>query len=459
MGLTFNSAIFRAYDIRGIVGIDLDDALYTRLGQAIGTLLRGRGSDSIVVARDARLSSANFQTALIEGLRKSGCRVIDIGEAATPVMYFAVEQLGVDAGAIITASHNPPEFNGLKLRLSHPTYGSEPAPSTLIQELGQIALAQNFVEGVGHVTPHDVSADYIANVTKRLSFSHRRPKVVLDGGNGVAGPLALALYQALGLEVVPLFIEPDGTFPNHHPDPLKVENLQQLMVAVRTHGADLGIALDGDGDRLGVVDSDGQVVFADRYLIALATYELSRRKGPVVFDVKCSAVLPAAITALGGEPIMWKTGYTNLSAKMREVGALLGGELSGHTIIPTPGHSFDDGAFAGAYLLYALGQLGTTLRELLAPYPTPYSIAEDRIPFPEEFKFQAVDYVRAAFSQGYQVTEVDGVRVDFGDGWGLLRASNTEPVLTNRFEAQTIERAQAIRDLMMGVVEEFRSRL
>jgi phosphomannomutase len=228
---------------------------------------------------------------------------------------------------------------------------------------------------------------------------------------------------------------------------------------VRTYGADLGIALDGDGDRLGVVDSDGQVIFADRYLIALATYELGQRKGPVVFDIKCSAVLPAAISALGGEPVMWKSGYTNLSAKMREVGALLGGELSGHAIIPTPGHYFDDGAFAGAYLLYALDQLGTTLRELLAPYPTPYSVDEERIPFPEEFKFQAVDYVRAAFSQGYQVTEIDGVRVDFGDGWGLLRASNTEPVLTNRFEAQTMERAQTIRDLMMGVVEEFRSHL
>lgn len=459
MGLPLNLAIFRAYDIRGIVGIDLDDALYTQLGQAVGTMVRGRGGESIVVARDARLSSPSFQAALIEGLRKSGCRVIDIGEAATPVMYFAVEQLGADAGAIVTASHNPPEFNGLKLRLSHPTYGSEPAPSALIEELGRITLAQSFVEGVGQVTQHDVSADYIANVTKLLTFPHRRPRVVLDGGNGVAGPLALALYQALGLEVVPLFIEPDGTFPNHHPDPLKVENLQQLMVAVRTHGADLGIALDGDGDRLGVVDSDGQVVFADRYLIALATYELSQRKGPVVFDVKCSAVLPVAITALGGEPIMWKTGYTNLSTKMREVGALLGGELSGHTIIPTPGHYFDDGAFAGAYLLYALSQLGTTLRELLAPYPTPYSIDEGRIPFPEELKFQAIDYVRAAFSQGYQVTEVDGVRVDFEDGWGLLRASNTEPVLTNRFEAQTMERAQAIRDLMMGVVEEFRSHL
>jgi phosphomannomutase len=281
---------------------------------------------------------------------------------------------------------------------------------------------------------------------------------VLDGGNGVAGPVALQTFQALGLEVVPLFIEPDGTFPNHHPDPLKAANLQHLIAAVRDHGATLGIGLDGDGDRLGVVDGEGTIVFADRYLIALAAYYLARRKGPVIFDVKCSAVLPQAITALGGTPVMWKTGYTNLSAKMRELDAVVGGELSGHTIIPAPAHYYDDGAFAGAALLFALSQLGTTLRELLAPYPLPPSIDEGRIPFPEAHKFAVIEYVRERFS-GYNVSDVDGVRVDFDDGWGLLRASNTEPAITNRFEAQTMERAQALRDLMMGAVEEFRRRL
>ena len=245
---------------------------------------------------------------------------------------------------------------------------------------------------------------------------------------------------------------------NHHPDPLKPENLRHLIAAVRQHGATMGIGLDGDGDRLGVVDDEGTMVFADRYMIALATYYLGRHKGPVVFDVKCSAVLPQAIAALGGTPVMWKTGYTNLSAKMRELDAVVGGELSGHTIIPAQGHYFDDGAFAGAALLFALSQLGTTLRELLAPYPTPPSIDEGRIAFPEEHKFAAIEYVRERFS-AYNVTDVDGLRVDFDDGWGLLRASNTEPALTNRFEAQTMERAQAIRDLMMGAVDEFRRRL
>jgi phosphomannomutase len=459
MGLALNPTIFRAYDIRGVVGVDLDETIYTRLGQAVGTIMRGRGGRTVVVARDARLSSPAFQAALIAGLRAAGCDVLDIGEVATPVMYFAVEQLGADGGAIVTASHNPPAFNGLKLRLSHPRFGSEPASAELIQEVGKIALAGSFASGAGALNHHDISAAYLANVSGLLPFSGRRPKVVLDGGNGVAGPLALASYQAIGLDVVPLFIEPDGSFPNHHPDPLKAENLQQLIAAVRAHGADIGVGLDGDGDRLGVVDSDGTIVFADRYLIAMATYELARRKGPVVFDVKCSAVLPAAISALGGTPIMGKTGYTNLSATMREVDAVIGGELSGHTIIPAPGHYYDDGAFAGAYLLYALSQLGTTLRELLAPYPTPPSIDEGRIAFPEELKFAVIDHVRAVFRADYPVNDIDGVRVDFGDGWGLLRASNTEPALTNRFEAQTMERAQAIRDLMMGAVEEFRRRL
>jgi phosphomannomutase len=458
MGLPVNPTIFRAYDIRGVVGVDLDASVYQRLGQAVGTIFRRRGGRTIVAARDARLSSPAFQVALIEGLRTAGCAVIDIGEAATPVMYFAVEHLGADGGAIVTASHNPPEFNGLKLRLPHPTFGSEPAPGEMVQEVGRLALAGSFTTGSGALSHADVNAAYIANVTGLFPFAGPRPKVVLDGGNGVAGPIALQTFQALGLEVVPLFIEPDGRFPNHHPDPLKPENLQQLIAAVRAHGAAMGIGLDGDGDRLGVVDGTGTVVFADRYLIALATYYLAQRKGAVVFDVKCSAVLPQAISALGGTPVMGKTGYTNLSATMRELDAVIGGELSGHTIIPAPGHYFDDGAFAGAALLFALSQLGTTLGELLAPYPIPPSIDEGRIAFPEEHKFAAIEYVRERFS-GYHVSDVDGVRVDFDDGWGLLRASNTEPALTNRFEAQTMERAQAIRDLMMGAVEEFRRRL
>lgn len=459
MSLPINPTIFRAYDIRGVVGDDLDESVYIRLGQAVGTYFVSQGLRRIVVGRDARLSSPSFQAALITGLRTTGCDVIDIGQAPTPVMYFAVEHLHADGGAVVSASHNPPQFNGLKLRRAHPRYGSEPLSSEEIQAIGRIALTGAFATGAGSLSHADVSDAYVTSTAELLPFSGRRPRVVLDGGNGVAGPIGLRLYEALGLDVIPLFIEPDGTFPNHHPDPLKAENLQHLIAAVRAHQADLGIGLDGDGDRLGVVDSDGTIVFADRYLIALAAYLLAQRKGPVVFDVKCSAVLPQAIIALGGTPVMWKTGYPNLSAKMREIDAVLGGELSGHVIIPAPGHFYDDGAFAGAYLLYALAQLGATLADVLAPYPPLPSLDEGRIPFPEELKFQVIEYVREQFRSDYPVIDVDGVRVDFGDGWGLIRASNTEPALTNRFEAQTLERALAIRDVMMGAVEAFRSRV
>ncbi|NJN18226.1 MAG: phosphomannomutase/phosphoglucomutase [Oscillochloris sp.] len=459
MALTLNATIFRAYDIRGIVDIDLDESIYQLLGQAAGTLFRRQDLRSVVVARDARLTSPAYQAALISGLRAVGCDVIDIGQAATPVMYFAVEHLGADAGAIVSASHNPPNFNGLKLRRSHATFGSEPTSGADVQEVGRIALSGDFVSGAGSYTQVDVSAAYVENVVGLIPAFRgaQRLKVVLDGGNGVAGPLALRTFEALGLDVVPLFIEPDGRFPNHHPDPLKAENMLDLGRAVREHNALLGIGLDGDGDRLGVVDDCGDMVFADRYLIAMARERLAQRTGPVVFDVKCSAVLPQVIRELGGEPIMWKTGYTNLSAKMRELDAVLGGELSGHTILPLPGHYYDDGAFAGLALIHALRTLGQTLRECLAPYPTPPSIDEGRIHFAEDRKFAAIDYIQAHFAGRYPLIDVDGVRVDYGDGWGLIRASNTEPAITTRFEAKTLERAQAIRAEMLGVLEEFRT--
>jgi len=461
MAVALNPTIFRAYDIRGVVDVDLDEGIYRTLGQAVGSFFLRQGRRSVVVGRDARLTSPAYQAALIAGLLATGCDVVDIGQVPTPAMYFAVEHLGADAGCIVSASHNPPEFNGLKLRRSHPTFGSEPTSGEDVQAVGRIALSGAFERGAGSLNQADVSAAYVENVLGLFpSFRGAQPlRVVLDGGNGVGGPIALRAYQALGLDVIPLFIEPDGRFPNHHPDPLKPENMVDLGRAVREHGAALGIGLDGDGDRLGVVDERGEMVFADRYLIALAQERLAQRKGPVIFDVKCSAVLPEAVWALGGEPIMWKTGYTNLSAKMRETNAVLGGELSGHTILPLPGHYYDDGAFAGVALLHALRTLGQTLRETLAPYPTPPSIDEGRIPFAEAHKFQAIDYIREQFAATHPVIDVDGVRVDFGDGWGLIRASNTEPAITTRFEASTVERASAIRDAMMGVLEAFKARV
>jgi phosphomannomutase len=295
----------------------------------------------------------------------------------------------------------------------------------------------------------------VQDVASRLKLA-RPVRIVLDSGNGVAGPIGVRTFEALGCEVVPLFIEPDGRFPNHHPDPLKEANLQQLMRAVRESGAALGIGLDGDGDRLGIVDGAGTMIYADRYLIVLARHVLKHGPAPIVFDVKCGMLLPEAIRSFGGTPVMWKTGYTNGSAKMREIGAPLAGELSGHIIPNFEHHAFDDGTFAGCYLLKALEQSGQTIDEALVPYPPLPSAPEGRLDFPEAYKFQVVDYLRDRFAGAYPVSDVDGVRVDFGDGWGLVRASNTESAITTRFEAQTAERAAAIRDIMLGVVDEFR---
>lgn len=451
---SIHPSIFRAYDIRGVVDRDLSEEVYRTLGRASGTFFRRHGRQRIVVARDARLTSPAYAAALIDGLRRSGCDVIDIGMAPTPLMYFAVSFLRADGGAVVTASHNPPHFNGLKLRLSDPVYGGTPLSSDQIQEVGRIAISGAFVSGNSIYEQYDVAEDYVRDVTRHISLK-RKPKVVLDGGNGVAGPLGVRTLEAIGCEVVPLFIEPDGAFPNHHPDPLKEENVQDLIRVVRETGADIGIGLDGDGDRLGVVDEHGEIVFADRYLIVLAKQALARGPAPIVFDVKCSVVLIDAIRAFGGIPVMWKTGYSNLSAKMREVGAPLAGELSGHVFGAVEHHHHDDGIFAGCMLLDALEKSRQTLAEALAPFPPLPSLSEGRLPFDEETKFQAIEFVRNYFAARYPVIDVDGVRVDFGDGWGILRASNTEPAITTRFEARTLERAYEIRDMMIGKLREF----
>jgi phosphomannomutase len=460
MAEAINPSIFRAYDIRGLVDVDLTEETMHILGQAAGTFFRRQSGHTLVVGRDVRPSSPRFQAALSEGLRQVGIDVIDIGEVATPVMYFAVEHLRAGGGIVISASHNPPEYNGVKLRRANPTYGSEPLTSADIQDVSRIAQSGQFASGTGTIQQADVADAYIQSVAHVLRLSGR-PRVVLDGGNGVAGPLALRAFEAAGAEVVPLYIEPDGTFPNHHPDPLKAENMRDLIAAVREHGATLGIALDGDGDRLGVVDGTGEMVWADRYLIVLARDMLARRAGAVVFDVKCSTVLIDAIRAAGGTPVMGKTGYPNMSAKMRETNAVLGGELSGHTMLPYPGHYYDDGAFAGIHLLASLERLSQdeplTLAAALEPYPVLPALPEQRITFSDTAKFAVVEAVREHFAPHYTVIDVDGVRVDFGDGWGVIRTSNTEPAITTRFEAATEARLHVIRDMMLDVVEDVRA--
>lgn len=449
-----SAAIFRAYDIRGVVGRELSEDVYSILGLAAGTFFRQRQRRRIVVARDARLTSPAFASALIAGLRAAGCDVIDIGMVPTPLMYFAVSWLKADGGAVVTASHNPPEFNGLKLRIYEDRFGGEPLDGAAIQEVGRLALAGAFAEGDGGYEQRDVSDAYVADLARYFALPSP-VKIVLDGGNGVAGPLGLRAFAAIGCEVVPLYIEPDGRFPNHHPDPLKEKNMLDLMAKVRETGAAIGIGLDGDGDRLGVVDGTGAMVYADQYMIVLAREALRAGPAPIIYDIKCSLVLDEAISSFGGTPVMWKTGYTNGSAKMREIGAPLAGELSGHIFGSRQHHHFDDGTFAGCWLIHSLALAGETLERALLPYPPLPSAPEDRIEFDEARKFAAVEYVRRRFADGYDVSDVDGVRVNFGDGWGLVRASNTESVITTRFEARTMDRAIAIRDLMIGALREF----
>jgi phosphomannomutase len=457
-----NPTIFRAYDIRGVVDVDLSEAVYGALGRAAGTYFRRRNSGAgpsggvrVVVGRDARLTSPAYAAALIDGLRSTGCDVVDIGMVPTPLMYFAMAYLKTDGGAVVSASHNPPEFNGLKLRQADPQYGGEPLDSQQIQEIGRIANSGDFASGDGGYEQLDIGETYVQDVVRHFKLDWP-VKIVLDGGNGAGGPIGLRTFQAIGCDVVPLYIEPDGTFPNHHPDPLKEANLKELIRVVREQGAALGIGLDGDGDRLGVVDGSGTMIFADRYMIVLARHVLARGAAPIVFDVKCSTVLRDAIAEFGGTPVMWKTGYTNGSAKMREIGAPLAGELSGHVLTDIEYHAFDDGTFAGCYLLKALEQSGQTLEQALAAYPALPSMPEDRLPFDEATKFQVIEYIHDTFAPTYSVSTVDGVRVDFGDGWGIVRASNTEPAITTRFEARTPERVAEIRALMLGAVDKFK---
>jgi phosphomannomutase len=471
-----NPAIFRAYDIRGLVEHDLTNEVLTLLGKAAGTFfLRRNNARTLVVGRDARISSPAFQQALIEGVLSTGVDVIDIGEAPTPVMYFAVEHMQADGGITISASHNPPEYNGVKLRRAHPNYGSEPVWGDDLEELRAIVERGQFAEGQGTARQASVNDAYVQSVVSLLQLpeayrtDEKRPRVVVDGGNGVAGPLALRTLEALGADVIPLYIEPDGRFPNHHPDPLKPDNVRDLARLVQERGADIGFALDGDGDRLGVVDATGAIIWAERYLIILARYLLAQQPGGVVvFDVKCSSVLEEAVRSFGGTPTRAKTGYASISTVMRQTNAVLGGELSGHTFSTYPGHYYDDGTFAAAHLLHAICALDAesggsrkghrllSPGEVLEPYPVLPSMMEDRLRFTDATKFQVVEYVRNHFAGRYPLMEIDGVRVDFGDGWGIIRASNTEPVITTRFEATTIEQVHTIRDTMLKVVEEFR---
>ncbi len=446
-----NPFIFREYDIRGVVGKDLTDEIVTSLGKSFGTYVQRQGGRKVTVGGDVRLSTERFRKALIDGLTSSGVDVIDIGVVPTPVQYFSLFKLNVDGGVMITGSHNPPEFNGFKMSVGQSSiYGEE------IQKIREIIEEGDFLTGAGQVEQVDLFPDYISDIKGRIKLESN-VKAVVDCGNGAGSLVAEDLMRELGADAYFMFCEPDGTFPNHHPDPTIEKNILALREQVLSLKADLGIAYDGDADRIGVIDDKGNIVWGDRLLILFARDVLKEKKGQkIIFEVKCSQALPEAIEAAGGEPVMWKTGHSLLKKKMKETGATIAGEMSGHLFFADKYHGFDDAIYASVRLIELLSREGKKISELLADVPQYFSTPEMRVECAsDEEKFRIAKKAGEYFKQHYEVIDVDGVRVLFGDGWGLVRASNTQPVLVLRFEAKSEERLEEIKNLVINKLYEF----
>ena len=433
-----NKAIFRQYDIRGHADRDLTDDTVRLIGQAFGTYVQEQGSNEVLVGRDNRLSSDRLHKMLLNGLLDSGCHVIDIGLVVTPILYFAREHFGISGGVMITGSHNPPEENGFKLAYGEGTiYGDQ------IIKLRDMITANKLCSGSGTLQVRDVVDSYLQMLADKIKLGGRPLKVVVDCGNGTASLFAEKILKNWGCEVIPLYCESDGSFPNHHPDPVKTANLLQLKKTVLKNKADLGVAYDGDADRIGVVDDQGNVVWGDKLMCLFWREILAKHpEALAIVEVKCSQALVDEIKRLGGKPVFYKTGHSLIKAKMKETGAVFTGEMSGHMFFADEYYGYDDALYATGRLLRILSQQDKPLSQLLADLPHYYSTAETRIPCPDEKKFQVVKNLVEQFRQQYEVIDIDGVRVLFDDGWGLVRASNTQPVLVARCEAKTKEGLQ-----------------
>lgn len=441
--MTVVPGIFRQYDIRGVVGKDFTEEAVEAVGRAYAALMAERGvKGAIAIGRDNRPSGPALRNALVRGLTSCGVDIVDLGVVPTPVAYWALHNLGVAGSIQITGSHNPPEFNGLKLCV-----GTVGLHSEGIQHLYALIQAGRFPSGRGAERHADVLDQYIDDLVARTGPLARRMKIVYDCGNGVGAVVAPRLFAKLGVEAVGLFTESDGTFPNHHPDPTVLENLQDMIAAVKREGAEIGIGFDGDADRIGVVDGAGNPIWGD-YLLILYARDVLARTGPgqkIIFDVKCSNALPDAIRAAGGAPDMWKTGHSLIKDRMKVTHAPLAGEMSGHMFFDEGFYGHDDALYGAARLLRILADSGKTIAESLADVPRFVSTPELRVDCPDAMKFDIVGRAVSYFRSKYEVIDIDGVRMNFGDGWGLIRASNTQPVLVLRFEAQTPERLRVIR--------------
>ncbi|MDB5767056.1 MAG: pmm [Collimonas fungivorans] len=435
--LPIQNSIFKAYDIRGIVGKTLDVGIARQIGQAFGTAARTKGEKTVIIGRDGRLSGPELATALAAGLRDAGVDVIDLGVVVTPMVYFATHVLGAQSGIMVTGSHNPPDYNGFKMVLA-----GEAIYGDAIQQLYQ-AIEDGSVEATisvpsGSYRRHDIKQAYLQRIVSDTKLA-RPMKIVVDCGNGVAGAFAGELYRALGCEVQELFCEVDGTFPNHHPDPAHPENLQDVIRALQNSDAEIGLAFDGDGDRLGVVTKDGQIIYPDRQLMLFAADVLTRHPGrEILYDVKCTRHLAPWITEHGGKPLMWKTGHSLVKAKMRETGAPLGGEMSGHVFFKDRWYGFDDGLYAGVRLLELLSRENDPSAVLNA-LPQSSSTPELQLKLEEGENFSLIEKLQgeAKFPGADDIIKIDGLRVEYPDGFGLARSSNTTPVIVMRFEAES----------------------
>ncbi len=446
--MQINSSIFKAYDIRGIVPSTLDEQVALGLGRAFGTAAFALGEKKVAIGRDGRLSGPSLVAALIEGLMEAGIEVIDVGAVTTPQLYFAASTLAT-SGIQVTGSHNPKDYNGFKMVMAtRAIYGDE------IQALRKTMESESWVlKDGGSVTKVDISADYSKRIASDIKLA-RPMKVVVDCGNGIAGASAPDIFRAIGCEVIELFSEVDGNFPNHHPDPSKPENLRDLIAKLKTSGAELGLAFDGDGDRLGIVTREGNNIYPDRQMMLFAQDVLSRVPGgQIIFDVKCSQRLAPAIEAAGGKAVMYKTGHSLIKAKMREVNSPLGGEMSGHIFFKERWYGFDDGTYAGCRLLEIVSK-SPDANAVLDALPTSFSTPELNVKCAEGEPHEVVAKLieSAKFDAPAKINTIDGVRVDWPDGFGLIRASNTTPVLVLRFEGHTEEAMHRIEKAMLELL-------
>ncbi|HWT70681.1 MAG TPA: phosphomannomutase/phosphoglucomutase [Oxalicibacterium sp.] len=426
-------SIFKAYDIRGVIGSTLDAGVARDIGRAFGSAVRAKNESVVVIGRDGRLSGPELAAALAEGLQSAGVDVIDLGVVATPMLYFGTQVLDANSGIMVTGSHNPPDYNGFKMVLA-----GEAIYGDTIQSLYKTIVDNKFSEGKGSYRTYDIADEYLQRIAGDAKLT-RPMKIAVDCGNGVAGAFAGKLYRALGCEVIELFCEVDGNFPNHHPDPAHPENLQDLIKCLQQTDAEIGLAFDGDGDRLGVVTKDGQIIYPDRQLMLFAKDVLTRHPGEqILYDVKCTRHLAPWVEQSGGKALMWKTGHSLVKAKMRETGAPLGGEMSGHIFFKDRWYGFDDGMYAGARLLELLSREKDPSAVLNA-LPQSTSTPELQLKLAEGESFRLIDRLQkeAQFPGADQVITIDGLRVEYPDGFGLARSSNTTPVIVMRFEAES----------------------